>query len=147
MAKKTFGVLVFAAAALVGTAQEKDRFVPVKAPYAQSLVRKTANAHPELVFLGLHVMPPGKNDNVIIACTDESKIGKVSSTADMEVCHWQSDRSPLQPSEERLRSGSVVQRRRRQHTRNDRISLHRHANEERGGSFLACDVYPRGLTE
>jgi hypothetical protein len=40
--------------------------VPVKAPYAQSLVRKTANAHPELVFLGLHVMPPGKSDNVII---------------------------------------------------------------------------------
>jgi hypothetical protein len=62
-----------------------DRFAAVKAPYAQALVRKIAAAHPEVLFLGLHVTPPGKPDNVIIACTDASKLGKVSTDLDMEV--------------------------------------------------------------
>lgn len=66
-------------------AQEADRFVPVKAPYAQSLVQKTMKAHPEMAFIGLHVTPPGQADNVIIACTDASKLGKVSTGRDLDV--------------------------------------------------------------
>jgi hypothetical protein len=79
--------LFFAAGLLASTAsaQEADRYVPVKAPYAQTLLGNTAAAHPEMMFIGLHVTPPGKADNVIVACTDTSKIGKVSTDLDMEV--------------------------------------------------------------
>jgi hypothetical protein len=68
-----------------GFAQETDRYLPVKAPYAQSLVRKTMAAHPEMAFIGLHVIPPGRAENLIIACTDTSKVGKVSTDRDLEV--------------------------------------------------------------
>jgi hypothetical protein len=70
-----------------------DRFVAVKAPYAQALVREIAAAHTELVFLGLPVTPPGKPDNVIIACTDASKLGKVSTDLDMEVVKTEGTKS------------------------------------------------------
>ena len=79
--------LFLAAALMSATAdpQEPDRYVPVKAPYAQTLVRNTSAAHPEMTFIGLHVTPPGKPDNVIIACTDQSKIGRVSTELDMAI--------------------------------------------------------------
>jgi len=71
--------------AATASAQETDRYVPVKAPYAEMLVRSVTAAHPEMTFIGIHVTPPGKEDNVIIACTDPSKIGRVSTALDMEV--------------------------------------------------------------
>jgi hypothetical protein len=64
---------------------QTERFVPVKAPYAQSLVHKLMAAHPDLAFIGIHVTPPGQTDNVIIACTNPAKIGQVSSDRDMEL--------------------------------------------------------------
>lgn len=88
MTKRTVRSDLFLAAGLLAvaaSAQEADRYVPVKAPYAQTLVRNTAAAHPEMTFIGLHVTPPGKEDNVIIACTDSSKIGRVSTSLDLEV--------------------------------------------------------------
>jgi hypothetical protein len=64
---------------------QEARFVPVNAPYAQSLVQKLMSAHPDLAFIGIHVTPPGGSSNVIIACTDPKKIGQVSSDKDMEL--------------------------------------------------------------
>ena len=60
-------------------------YVPVNAPYAQNLLIKTKNAHPELQKLGLHAIPPGQQDYAIIASPITSKIGKKSSEADLSV--------------------------------------------------------------
>jgi DNA-binding beta-propeller fold protein YncE len=60
-------------------------YVPVNAPYAQSLLVATKKAHPELQKLGLHAIPPEQQDYVIIANPITSKIGKRSSAADLSV--------------------------------------------------------------
>ena len=64
---------------------QAERSVPVKAPYAQALVQKLMAAHPDLAFIGIHVVPPGQTDNLIIACTNPAKIGQVSTDRDMEL--------------------------------------------------------------
>jgi DNA-binding beta-propeller fold protein YncE len=60
-------------------------YLPVNAPYAQDLVVATKKAHPELQKLGLHAIPPNQQDYVIIANPITSKIGKISSPADLSV--------------------------------------------------------------
>ena len=60
-------------------------YLPVNAPYAQSLVIATKNAHPELQKLGLHAIPPGQSDYAIVANAIPSKIGKKSSAPDLAV--------------------------------------------------------------
>jgi hypothetical protein len=64
---------------------KKSGPLPVKAPHAQKLVQEERAAHRELGFIGLHVTPPGKTDNLIIAYDELTKIGKVSTSRDMEV--------------------------------------------------------------
>ncbi len=59
----------------------------VQARFAQNLVTVTMAAHPELQKMGLHVVPPGGADDVIVACSVPTKIGKKSSPADLEVEH------------------------------------------------------------
>ena len=59
----------------------------VQARFAQNLVTATMASHPELQKMGLHVVPPGKSDDVIVACSVPTKIGKKSSPADLEVEH------------------------------------------------------------
>jgi DNA-binding beta-propeller fold protein YncE len=59
--------------------------IPVNAPYAQSLIVATKGAHPELQKLGLHVIPPGQRDYVIVANGIPGKIGKKSSAGDIAV--------------------------------------------------------------
>lgn len=56
----------------------------VDAPFAQSLVDKTMARHKDIGKLGIHAVPPGATDNVIIACNIRSKNGKRSSAADLE---------------------------------------------------------------
>jgi hypothetical protein len=46
--------------------------------YAQALVDRTLAAHPEVLILGMHVTPPHRSDNVIIA----SNIGRIGKRAD-----------------------------------------------------------------
>jgi hypothetical protein len=45
------------------------------------------SAHPELQKMGIHVTPPEGRDDMIIACSIPSKIGKKSSSADLAVEH------------------------------------------------------------
>jgi hypothetical protein len=77
--------LVFAFGGLSGVQPALSQ--AVDAPYAQSLVMSTMSAHPELQKLGIHVTPPNGQDDVIVACSVPSKIGKKSSPGDLEVEH------------------------------------------------------------
>jgi len=66
-------------------AQDASTYMKVHAPFAEELVNKVKAAHnDELVKLGIHAVPPGEKDNVIIANITPSKIGKKSSDADMK---------------------------------------------------------------
>ncbi len=59
--------------------------IQVNASLAQSIVDKTLARHSdEIGKLGIHAVPPGTTDNVIIACNIRSKNGKKSSPADLE---------------------------------------------------------------
>lgn len=75
--------LTFLGTLLIVSAQ--SIYIPVNAPYAESLVLATKNAHPELLKLGLHAIPPGQQDYAIIANNFPSKIGKKSSASDLAV--------------------------------------------------------------
>lgn len=46
--------------------------------YAQKLLDETLAKHPEVVIMAMHVTPPGKSENVIIA----SNIGRIGKKAD-----------------------------------------------------------------
>ena len=59
----------------------------VQAHYAQYLVTSTMSAHPELQKMGIHVVPPNGQDELIVACSVPSKIGKKSSANDLEIEH------------------------------------------------------------
>jgi hypothetical protein len=73
------------AAAVVAGLPAQTTYYPVNAPYAQDLIVKTKNTHPELQKLGLHAIPPGQHEYAIIANAIPSKIGKKSSDADLSV--------------------------------------------------------------
>ena len=81
---KLFTSLMLAAAAFAALPAQTV-YVPVNAPYAQSLLITEKKAHPELQKLGLHAIPPGQQDYAIIANPIPSKIGKKSSADDLTV--------------------------------------------------------------
>jgi hypothetical protein len=60
-------------------------YLPVNAPYAQSLVVATKAAHPELQELGLHGIPPGFDEYAVVASNFPGEVGKKSSAADLAV--------------------------------------------------------------
>jgi len=66
------------------TAKTASAQIQVNAPLAQSIVDKTMTSHNDISKLGIHAVPPGVTDNVIIACNIRSKNGKKSSLADLE---------------------------------------------------------------
>ncbi len=57
----------------------------VEAQLAQHIVTTTMSTHPELQKMGIHVIPPGQQDEIIVACSVPSKIGKKSSANDLAV--------------------------------------------------------------
>jgi hypothetical protein len=66
-------------------AAAKPAKVPVDAPFAQQLIVKEKANHPEIQKLGLHAVPPGRTQNVIIASNLPEKIGKVSAPSDLQL--------------------------------------------------------------
>jgi DNA-binding beta-propeller fold protein YncE len=94
---KLFTLLMLAAAATAAVPAQTV-YLPVNAPYAQSLVIATKNAHPELQKLGLHAIPPGEHAYAIIANPIPSKIGKESSGSDLSVI---SSRKPFAKADEK----------------------------------------------
>jgi hypothetical protein len=65
-------------------AQDPATYMHVSAPLAQAVLIKVKSQHDDIVKLGLHAVPPGETDNVIIANITPSKIGKKSSPTDIE---------------------------------------------------------------
>jgi len=64
--------------------QDPATYMHVNAPLAQELVDKVKAHHDDIVKLGIHAVPPGETDNVIIANITRSKNGKRSSATDLE---------------------------------------------------------------
>jgi hypothetical protein len=64
--------------------QDPSTYMHVNAPLAQSIVDKVKAHHDDIVKLGIHAVPPGETDNVIIANITRTKNGKKSSAADLE---------------------------------------------------------------
>lgn len=57
--------------------------LPVHAPRALELEMATLSAHPDLRKMGLHAIPPGGKESVIIANANTSRIGVKSSDGDL----------------------------------------------------------------
>jgi len=57
---------------------------PVHAPRALQLEMATLSAHPDLRKMGLHAVPPGGKDSVIIANANTARIGAKSSAGDLD---------------------------------------------------------------
>lgn len=76
-------LLAFASFALaLLTASAAATAAAAEAPhiYAQHLIDKTLKAHPGVLIMAMHVTPPGKTDNEIIA----SNIGRIGKAADAD---------------------------------------------------------------
>jgi hypothetical protein len=79
--KKTLYLATLAillAAASFASAQEGKKI------YAQKLLDETLAKHKDVVIMAMHVTPPGKTDNVIIA-SNIGRIGKKADEDDMRV--------------------------------------------------------------
>lgn len=76
--KGTLPLLLVFGSALFVLAQEGKKI------YAQKLVDETLANHREVVIMAMHVTPPGKTDNVIIA-SNIGRIGKKADEDDMRV--------------------------------------------------------------
>lgn len=57
---------------------------PVSAPYAEQLVLSMLSAHPDLRKMGLHAVPSGGSDSVIIANGNSTRIGIKSTAGDQD---------------------------------------------------------------
>jgi len=55
---------------------------PVNAPAAEALVLETLSAHPTLRRMGLHVIPPGETEMLLIANGNATRIGIATSASD-----------------------------------------------------------------
>jgi len=69
--------------------------------YAQKLVDETMAKHPGLLVCAMHVTPPGKTDNVIIASNIAKIIGKKSDDDDMKVVN--TSQPVLEPAKDKGR--------------------------------------------
>jgi hypothetical protein len=83
LAMATFAAIIFLATFTArGWGQEQGG----KSTFGQRLVDDVAAKHrPQLIYLGLHGVPPHSNKSVIFASTDPGKLGKKSSCGDLHV--------------------------------------------------------------
>jgi hypothetical protein len=76
-------IFVLLAAHIMGARSQDQN---AKSTFAQTLVDTIAAKHrPDLIYLGLHLIPQSSPDAIIFAATDRSKIGKKSSCGDLHV--------------------------------------------------------------
>ena len=57
--------------------------IAVHAPFAQQLIVRLKDQHPEIQKLSLHAVPPGQTQSAIIASNLPEKVGKLSSPGDL----------------------------------------------------------------
>lgn len=73
-------------AAKAQTSSLPPNYIQVNAPFAQRIVVEEMQKHSnQIQKIGLHAVPPGATDNVIIASNLPGKIGKKSSQADLAI--------------------------------------------------------------
>lgn len=75
-------ILVIGLGVGISAAQTKSTAKP--AIFAQQLVDEALAKHPEVVIIAMHVTPPGKTDNVVIA-SNIGRYGKKADEDDMRV--------------------------------------------------------------
>jgi iron complex outermembrane receptor protein len=78
-------LLLFMAASLVVGVRAQGQEKPKPDSLAQMLADQVSRAHPELNVIGFHLTPPGGQDNVIVASSNRTKVGKKSDPDDLEV--------------------------------------------------------------
>jgi hypothetical protein len=78
-------LLLFMAASVVVAVRAQGQEKPKPDSLAQTLADQVARAHPELNVIGFHLTPPGGKDNVIVASSNRTKVGKKSDPDDLEV--------------------------------------------------------------
>lgn len=76
--------------------------------YAQSLIDEVLLAHPRVAGIALHVTPPGRTDNLILASTF-GRVGKLSDDSDLEMIRSGKHNMKVQRSGERY-SGELTLR-------------------------------------
>src|ERR1700737_5136894 len=74
----SLAIVLFLAAAAGSSGQASSKI------YAQKLLDETLAKHPEVVIMAMHVTPPNKPENVIIA-SNIGRIGKKADEDDMRV--------------------------------------------------------------
>jgi len=77
--KITAGLAFLALAGVLAVASQEGKKI-----FAQKLLDETLATHKEVVIMAMHVTPPGKTDNVIIA-SNIGRIGKKADEDDMRV--------------------------------------------------------------
>jgi hypothetical protein len=77
--KITAGLAFLALAGVLAVASQEGKKI-----FAQRLLDETLATHKEVVIMAMHVTPPGKTDNVIIA-SNIGRIGKKADEDDMRV--------------------------------------------------------------
>jgi hypothetical protein len=85
LASSSASPLVLNTLAQTTAVKAAPQMLHIDAPYAQKLILEAKVAHSELKKIGLHAIAPGETQYAIIANAIPSKIGKVSSAADLTV--------------------------------------------------------------
>ena len=80
------GLFVILMASCAAMAQEEQRVPTADAPkiFAQKLLNDTLAKHKDVIIMAMHVTPPGKKDNEIIA-SNIGRYGKKADEDDMRV--------------------------------------------------------------
>jgi len=73
--------------------------------YAQKLLDETLSKHKDVVIMAMHVTPPGKTDNVIIA-SNIGRIGKKADEDDMRVIETGQPNLEVQQERRPFRGGA-----------------------------------------
>jgi hypothetical protein len=79
-----FSTLMLTIGAAIGISVAQTKAAAKPAIFAQKLVDEALVKHPEVVIIAMHVTPPGKTDNVIIA-SNIGRYGKKADEDDMRV--------------------------------------------------------------
>lgn len=88
--RNAFALSIAAVTLLTGfgpkAASAQTGYSHVSAPFAQRITANEMTRHAaQIQKIGLHAVPPGGSDNVIIASNTPAKIGKKSSASDMTI--------------------------------------------------------------
>lgn len=86
----TLSTLMLMLAISAGTTAAQTTPAPKPAIFAQKLVDEALTKHPEVVIIAMHVTPPGKTENVIIA-SNIGRYGKKADEDDMRVINTGKD--------------------------------------------------------